>query len=310
MRAAVYGTAGGPDAIEIAEIDKPEPGLIGIRVKVQAAALNFTDLAALSGYYPGPPEGSRYGLGWDIAGVVDAVGPGAPWEPGQPVIALSYGVPMGLYRAHAEYAVVPSYAIAPAPAGVDPIHAATIPLNGLTAAQAVELLGIRPGQTVLVTGAEGAVGGYAVQLAKRRGAVVIASGRSAESEFATKVAGADAYVSTAQAPVEAVRAVRPEGVDAVLDATTLGQSLMGAVKDGGTFVTARSDAVPRAERGIRVRLTQVAADAAMLTTLSDLAASGELALRVAATYPLEEAAKAYERLAAGGLRGRVVLTMD
>ncbi|MET8811693.1 zinc-binding dehydrogenase [Streptomyces sp. NPDC004549] len=169
------------------------------------------------------------------------------------------------------------------------------------------VLAYDPGRTVLITGAEGAVGGYAVQLAKRRGAVVIASGRGAESEFATKVAGADAYVSTAQAPVEAVRA---EGVDAVLDATTLGQSLIGAVKDDGTFVTARSDAVPRAERGIRVRLTQVAADAAMLTTLSDLAAAGELALRVAATYPLEEAAKAYERLAAGGLWGRVVLTMD
>ncbi|MGW4561749.1 alcohol dehydrogenase catalytic domain-containing protein [Streptomyces sp. NPDC004561] len=101
-------------------------------MKVQAAALDFTELAALSGYCPGPPEGGHYGLGWDIAGVVDAVGPGAPWKPGQPVIALNYGVPMGLNRAHAEYVVVPSYAIAAAPAGADPVHAATIPLNGLT----------------------------------------------------------------------------------------------------------------------------------------------------------------------------------
>jgi NADPH:quinone reductase len=311
MRAAVYRSLGGPDVVEVAEVDKPVPGLSEIRIKVQAAALNPTDVAAWSGgFFPAPPEGSTYGLGWDIAGVVDAVGPGAHWTPGQPVIALSYGLPLGLNRAQAEYVVVPPHAIAAAPAGVDPVHAATIPLNGLTAAQSVELLGIQAGQTVLITGAEGAVGGYAVQLAKRRGAVVIASDLSPDGEFATKVAGADVYVPASQAPAETVREVRPEGVDAVLDTAMLGQAVIGAVADGGRFVTTRIDALPRAERGIRVRLTQVGPDGAMLTTLSDLAAAGDLALRVAETYPLQEAATAYARLQAGGLRGRVVLTVE
>ncbi|MFJ9034664.1 NADP-dependent oxidoreductase [Streptomyces sp. NPDC102274] len=309
MRAAVYRSVGSPDVIEVREVDKPEPGLADIRIRVQAAALNPVDMAAWGGTFPPPPEGSYYGLGWDIAGVVDAAGPGVVWEPGQPVIALSRRT-SGMNRAQAEYVVVHSHELALAPAGVDPVHAATIPLNGLTAAQSVEMLGIRQGRTVLITGAEGAVGGYAVQLAKRRGAVVVASGLSADGEFATNVAGADAYLPGAEALSAAVRTRYPVGVDAVLDTAMLGQAVIGAVADGGIFVTTRIDALPQAERGIRVRLTQVGPDGAMLTTLSDLAASGELALRVAETHPLEEAAKAHTRLAAGGLRGRIVLTLE
>ncbi|WP_371573279.1 NADP-dependent oxidoreductase [Streptomyces sp. NBC_01314] len=311
MRAAVYRSLGGPDVVEVVEVDKPVPGLSEIRIKVQAAALNPADAAAWGGgYFPAPPEGVAYGLGWDVAGVVDAVGPGIHWKPGQPVIAFSHVLPLGLNRGQAEYIVVPSQAIAAAPSGVDPVHAATIPLNGLTAAQSVELLGIQAGQTVLITGAEGAVGGYAVQLAKRRGAVVIATDLSPEGKFATEVAGADVYVPASQTPAEAVRKVRPEGVDAVLDTARLGQAVIGAVADGGRFVTTRLDALPQAERGIRVLLTQVGPDAAMLTTLSDLAAAGDLALRVAETYPLGEAARAYARMTRGGLQGRVVLTME
>ncbi|MDW8471526.1 NADP-dependent oxidoreductase [Streptomyces scabiei] len=311
MRAAVYRSLGGPDVVEITEVDKPVPGLSEIRIKVQAATLNPTDAAAWSGgFFPAPPEGSAYGLGWDVSGVVDAVGPGTHWTPGQPVIAFSHGVPLGLNRGQAEYIVVPSQAIAAAPAGVDPVHAATIPLNGLTAAQSVELLGIQAGQTVLITGAEGAVGGYAVQLAKRRGAVVIATDLSPDGEFASKVAGADVYVPASQPLVEAVRKVRPEGVDAVLDTARLGQAVIGAVADGGRFVTTRLDALPQTERGIRVLLTQVGPDAAMLTTLSDLAAAGDLALRVAKAYPLQDAAKAYAHMTRGGFQGRVVLTME
>ncbi|WP_330286124.1 alcohol dehydrogenase catalytic domain-containing protein [Streptomyces sp. NBC_00576] len=228
-----------------------------IRIKVRAAALNPTDVAAWSGgFFPAPPEGTAYGLGWDVAGVVDAVGPGSHWIPGQPVIAFSHALPLGLNGGQAEYIAVPPQAIAAAPAGVDPVHAATIPLNGLTAAQSVELLGIQAGQTVLITGAEGAVGGYAVQLAKRRGAVVIATDLSPDGAFATKVAGADVYVPASETPAEAVRTVRPEGVDAVLDTAMLGQAAIGAVADGGRFVTTRIDALPQTERGIRVLLTQ------------------------------------------------------
>jgi NADPH:quinone reductase-like Zn-dependent oxidoreductase len=303
----VYKSVGTPDVIEVAEIERPEPGMFEIRIKVDAAALNPADVAAWSGLFPAPADGSHFGLGWDVAGTVDAVGPGAAWEFGTPVIAIVQGA-TGVLRAQAEYAIVPSNAIAVAPAGIDATHAATIPLNGLTAAQSVELLGLAAGQSVFITGAAGAVGGYAVQLAKRRGLTVIASDRADDEEFVTSVLGADAFVPSSEDPTEAVRRLYPNGVDAVLDTTTLGSRIIGAVTDGGTFVTTRVDALPQPERGIRVRLTQVSPDAAMLTTLSDLAAAGALALRVARTYPLDEAARAHARLAEGGLRGRLVLT--
>jgi NADPH:quinone reductase-like Zn-dependent oxidoreductase len=307
MRAVVYRSVGTPEVIEVAEIDLPEPGMFEIRIKVDAAALNPADVAAWSGLFPAPAAGTHFGLGWDVAGTVDAVGPGAMWELGTPVIAIIQGA-TGVGRGQAEYAIVPSNAIAIAPAGVDAAHAATIPLNGLTAAQSVELLGLRAGQSVFITGAAGAVGGYAVQLAKRRGLTVIGSDVADDDDFVTTVLGADAFVPASDDPKAAVRQLYPDGVDAVLDTTPLGSRIIGAVRDRGVFVTTRMDALPQPERGIRIRLTQVSPDAAMLTTLSDLASTGALALRVARTYPLEQAAQAHARLAEGGLRGRLVLT--
>ena len=308
MRAVIYRSVGTPEVIEVAEVALPEPGLFKVRIKVEAAALNPADVAAWSGRFPAPPEGSYFGLGWDLAGTVDAVGPGVAWKVGTPVIAIVQGA-TGTVRAQGEYAIVRTNALAEAPGGVDAAHASTIPLNGLTAAQSVELLGLDEGQSVFITGAAGAVGGYAVQLAKRRGLTVIASARAEDEEFVTAVLGADTFVPATADPSGAVQQLYPDGVDAVLDTARLGTVVIRAVKDGGTFVTTRMDALPEPERGIRIRLTQVSPDAAMLTTLSDLATAGTLVLRVAQTYPLDKAAKAHARLAEGGLRGRLVLTV-
>jgi NADPH:quinone reductase-like Zn-dependent oxidoreductase len=308
MRAVIYRSVGTSEVIEVAEVALPEPGLFEVRIKVEAAALNPADVAAWSGLFPAPPEGSYFGLGWDVAGTVDAVGPHVAWKVGAPVIAIVQGA-TGTVRAQGEYAIVRTNALAEAPGGVDAAHASTIPLNGLTASQSVELLGLREGQSVFITGAAGAVGGYAVQLAKRRGLTVIASDRAEDEVFVTTVLGADTFVPAAADPSGAVKEFYPDGVDAVLDTATLGSRIIGAVKDGGTFVTTRMDALPEPERGIRIRLTQVSPDAAMLTTLSDLATAGALVLRVAQTYPLDKAAQAHARLAEGGLRGRLVLTV-
>ena len=308
MRAVIYRSVGTSEVIEVAEVALPEPGLFEVRIKVEAAALNPADVAAWSGLFPAPPEGSYFGLGWDVAGTVDAVGPGVAWKVGAPVIAIVPGA-TGTVRAQGEYAIVRTNALAGAPGGVDAAHASTIPLNGLTAAQSVELLGLGEGQSVFITGAAGAVGGYAVQLAKRRGLTVIASDRAEDEVFVTTVLGADTFVPSTADPSGAVQQFYPDGVDAVLDTARLGARIIGVVKDGGTFVTTRMDALPEPERGIRIRLTQVSPDAAMLTTLSDLAAAGALVLRVAQTYPLDKAAQAHARLAEGGLRGRLVLTV-
>jgi NADPH:quinone reductase-like Zn-dependent oxidoreductase len=309
MRAAIYRRVGGPEVIEVADIDIPEPGLSEVRIRVQASAMSFADVGAWSGVFPAPEPGSHYGIGWDIAGVIDAVGQGgdaALWSPGTPVIAIAQGA-VGVSRAHAEYVIVPTNALAPAPAGLDPVVAATIPLNGLTAAQSVELAAIRAGQTVVVVGAAGGVGSIAVRLAKLRGATVIGMDMPERKDLVIDVIGADAFVPSSDTPAADIRADWPGGVDALVNTTTLGQELIGAVKDGGVFVTTRYDAMPAAERDVRIRGTLVAADAAMLTTLSDLAAAGELPLRVAETFALDEASEAYAKFISGPVNGRIVL---
>ncbi|EHI43570.1 hypothetical protein OPAG_06851 [Rhodococcus opacus PD630] len=291
------------------DVDVPEPGLSEVRIKVQASAMSYADVGAWSGVFPAPESGSHYGIGWDIAGVIDAAGEGgttALWSPGTPVIAIVQGA-VGVSRAHSEYVIVPTNAVTAAPAGLDPVVASTIPLNGLTAAQSVELAAIRAGQTVVVAGAAGGVGSIAVRLAKLRGATVIGLDIPEQENFVIDVAGADSFVPASDTPTADIRAHWPDGVDAVVNTTTLGQELIGAVKDGGVFVTTRYDTMPTAERDIRLRATLVAADAAMLTTLSDLAAAGELPLRVAETYSLEEAAEAYAKFISGPVHGRFVL---
>jgi NADPH:quinone reductase-like Zn-dependent oxidoreductase len=308
MRAVVVKSVGGPDDVEVAEVDLPTPGLAQIRIKVQAAALNPVDAGVWSGVF-GPPEpGGHLGLGWDVAGIVDAVGPMATVAVGTPVIAMVQG-PVRLLGAQADYVIVSANAVAPAPAGIEPSLAATIPLTGLTAAQSLELLGLQPDQTVLVTGAAGAVGGYAVELAKTLGLRVVGLDEPADEQFVTSVLGADSYLPRSDDPVLAARNLFPDGVDGVLDTASLGDRIIGAVRDDGRYVTTdpREEAMPQPQRGIRARATLAVGDGSRLTTLSDLAGAGQLTPRMAKAYPLTEAADAHAHLARGGFRGRIVL---
>jgi len=312
MRAAIYRTVGGPDVIEVVDLDVPEPGDHEVRIKVQASAMTHADAAAWSGVFPAPPEGTHYGIGWDIAGVIDAMGPGGSpdlFAKGDPVIAITPGT-VAVGRAHAEYVIVPTNAVAPAPAGVDPVLASTIPLNGLTATQTVELAAVRPDQTVVVVGAAGGVGAIATKLAKLRGAHVIGIDVAEREEYVLQAAGADEFIPASDDPAGAIKALHPEGVDTLINMTDQGPALIAAIKDGGTYSTTRWDTMPSAERDIRVRATIVAADAATLTTLSDLAAAGELPLRVAETFPLEKVSDAYAKLISDPAHGRFVLKVS
>ncbi|GAA2772307.1 NADP-dependent oxidoreductase [Streptomyces rameus] len=298
MRAAVVRTFGGPEAVEIAEVPVPEPRAGQVRIKVAAGALNPVDAGVRAGLFGG--AGKTLGLGWDVAGTVDAVGVAAAWQVGDPVVALVPGVadPLG---AHAEYVVVGAGAVAKAPAGVDAVHAGTLPLNGLTALQALDLLDLAPGGSLLVTGAAGAVGGFAVQLAAHRGIEVTGQARAGDEELVRSL-GAARFTAGADAAVAA-----PGGVDAVLDAAVLGEPALEWVRDGGAYVGVRPGAHPGPVRGVRPGSVQVTADGAQLAELVRLVEEGVLTLRVAETYALEEAAKAHARLAEGGLRGRLVL---
>lgn len=309
MRAVVVRRFGGPEVLEFAEVPVPEPGIGQVRVKVAAAGVNPVDAGTRSGFLTEAgivPPREVLGLGWDVAGTVDAVGDGvAGFATGDSVIGLQ-DRPSAALGTYAEFVVLDADALAAAPRTASPEEAATLPLNGLTALQALDLLDLPPGATVMVTGAAGAVGGYAVTLAKARGFRVVAVAGSAD-EALIRGFGAEVFVPRGDFLADRVRAAIPGGVDAALDTALLGLEALDAVASRGRFVVFAAGAAPIPLRGITVEHVWIRADGAALTGLADMVDDGTLVLRVADTLPLSEAMKAHELLATGGLRGRLVL---
>ncbi|WP_405061222.1 NADP-dependent oxidoreductase [Kribbella sp. NBC_01505] len=307
MRALVARRLEGPDSLELIEAPLPEPGHGQVRIKVAGAAINPIDLIVATGVavqvgLTAPRE--QFGIGWDVAGVVDASGPGADLAVGTAVIGLAdrLGRPL---KTHAEYVVLDVTAVTPAPKDMELVHAATIPLNALTALRAITLFQLSAG-TVLVTGAAGGVGGYAVELAKHSGLTVIATAGEQDEEYVRSL-GADHFVSRAEDLITAVHAIAPAGVDALVDAADLEIAAQEAVRSGGQHAHFHSGPTPPPMRGITMHQILIQADGAELARLAELAAAGVISTRVAGTYPLADAATAYKRLAKGGVRGRLVL---
>ncbi|QNS08009.1 NADP-dependent oxidoreductase [Streptomyces xanthii] len=296
MRAAVVSRFGGPEAIEIVETAVPAPGPGQVRIQVAAAALNPVDAATRAGVFGA--RGDLTGLGWDVAGTVGAVGEGAPFAVGDPVFALFTGHHKEL-GTHAEQVVLDAGAVARAPKSVDATHAATLPLNTLTAAQSLDRLGLRPGQRLLITGAGGGVGAHAVELAAHRGLEVTALGPDHAEDF-LRSRGAAHFLPRGTEPGAGA-------FDGVLDAAGLGADALKAVRDGGAYMGLWPGQEPAAERGVVVQALSVEADGPLLAELARLTDEGVLLPRVARTYPLDEVAEAHTRLAEGGLPGRLVL---
>ena len=186
------------------------------------------------------------------------------------------------------------------------MSAATFGLNALTADQALDLLDLADGATLVVTGAAGGVGDYAVALGAQRGLRVIGVARESD-EADVRASGAAEFVTRTNELAGAVRALVPDGANAVLDAAQLGATALGAIHDGGTFVAVTDPSEPESERGIRVATVHVQPDGARLADLSQGVDAGWLRLRVAASYPLADAASAHRAIEQGGIRGRIVL---
>ena len=307
MRALIVTTFGGPETAEIAELPLPEPAAGQVRIRTAASAVHPADLLARSGALAAMlPAQPHYALGWDLAGEVDALGSGVTaFRPGDQVIGLSDWF-VGLNGTQAEYVVLPAAAVAAAPTGVPAAEAATLPLNGLTASQALDLLGLEAGQTLLVTGAAGGVGGFAAELAVGRGLTVLGLAGAQDKDFVTGL-GAQ-WVERGDHAAADVLAAVPDGVDGVLDTALVGAPLLAAVRDGGVFVNVFPPAAPAAERGIRIDSVGVRSDGAQLAELVGLVEQGGLSLRLAGTHPLDEAPAAHARVAGGGARGGVVLS--
>lgn len=302
MKAVVITEPGGVDALRLIELAAPEPRAGEVRLRVLAAGVNPVDLQTRSGFFhrAGWITRERVGLGWDVAGVIDRVGPplgqGRPAaEVGQLVAGLQdrLEVPTGGY---AEHLVLPATAVAPVPDGLGAVAAATVPLNATTAVQALRLLDHAAGERLLITGAAGAVGGYAVPLATARGWRVTGLARPQDRDFVL-AAGA----------VQVIDRVGDDTFDAVLDAAVLNEVALAAVRDGGTYVSVTPAAPLTTDRPVTITAVTVAADSADLAEALRLVADGTLSARVAGTLPLAAAGTAHRRLAGGGLRGRLIL---
>ncbi len=296
FRAAVVRVPGGPDSIEIIDVPVVEPRTGQVRVEIVGATVNPVDLALTAGVFHGLGlihQPDHTGLGWEFAGTVTAAGPDVDLPVGSHVAGLVAGFDRD-FGTYAEQLIIPASDIALVPDGLDLTTAATVPLNGLAAAQLVDLLGDGEGRSLLVTGAAGAVGGYVIPLAQDRGWRTTGLARAKDEKF---VRGLGADFTTKAAP----------GWDAVADGAVLQERGVALVRDDGEFVGVQPSAVPAQERGITVRVVVTHPDGARLAQLLDAAASGHLPARVHAVLPLDQVAAAHRAVAKGGVRGKYVL---
>ncbi|MET9341811.1 NADP-dependent oxidoreductase [Nonomuraea sp. NPDC003804] len=306
MRAVGITSFGGPEALSVLDLPTPEPGQGEVRVRVHAAPIHNFDLVARAGWLgPMLPAGPTYVFGWDASGTVDAVGPGVSgFTPGDRVVGMSDWLETKA-GTQAEFVVLKAGALAPAPTTVSMDEAATLPINALTAMRVLDLLGLSEGQTLAVTGAGGAVGGYVVELARRRGIEVIGLSSSQDEAFVTGFGAR--FVPRSDDPVGALRAAAPGGVDGLADAATIGHAMLDAVRDCGAFAGLTPPKTPSPARGIQVHQVHVESDGARLRELVSLVEERRLTLRVFQSFPLEQAGQAHTLMAKGGLRGRLVL---
>jgi NADPH:quinone reductase-like Zn-dependent oxidoreductase len=309
MRAVGQDTLGGPEVLKIVEVERPEPGPVEILVRVHAAGVNPTD-------WKSRRNGGRFGdslpiLGFDVSGVVEAVGPGVTlYRPGDEVFGMPrFPHPAGAY---AEYVTAPPRHFARKPASIDHVRAAAIPLAALTAWQGlVDTGGLKEGHRVLVHAAAGGVGHLAVQIAKARGAHVIGTARSPKHAFVRSL-GADEVIDYTETDfAEAVR-----DVDVVLDTIggDYGPRSLRTLRDGGALVSIVPPVeeelrAAAEERGIAAGWTLVEPDYAGLKEIVALIESGRLHAEIDSVFPLEEAAKAHEVGERGRTTGKIVLTV-
>jgi len=302
MRAVAVTALGGPEVLQVVEHPDPVPAPGGVLVRVRAVCVNPADIAARVGQIPGGPVPPPFLLGWDIAGEVVEVGADVTGlGVGDSVIGMiPWYLTRGTIGGYAQLVAADAEWLVPVPNDLDPVVAATVPLNALTARKVLEIMMLSEATTILVTGASGAVGGFAAQLAVRAGHRVLASATHHDEEWVRSL-GVDTVIP------RSVDLASVGPVPAVLDAVPVGESAGAAVADGGVLVTTRSTPPVDPARGVRQEVVMVRLDRPALRELVEAAAEGQLRTRVAATLPLVEAAEAHRRFETGGLRGKLVL---
>ena len=309
MKAVRFHDYGDPDVLRYEDVDLPVPAAGQVRIRVAATSFNSVDGNIRGGFMRGPiPVRLPHTPGIDVAGTVDALGEGvADFAVGDQVVGF---LPMDEPGAAAQHVLAPADVLTAAPTSVPTADAAALPLVGLTAYQALfDHAGVTAGQRVLVNGAGGAVGGYAVQLAKNTGAHVIATA-SPRSVEAVKSAGVDEIVDHT---ATSVTAAVTEPVDVVLNLAPIDPAELAAlvtlIRPGGVLVntTVWMPAPSDEERGVRGVDLFVRSDADQLAHLVELVDRGELRVDVAERVPLAELPALHARAAGGAVHGKVIV---
>ena len=304
MKAVVAHEYGAPEVLKLEQIPRPEPNEEEVLVRVIASGVNPADPLTLSGKYA-REFGTHLPLipGYEIAGVVEKTGANVTkLKVGDAV----YGYPT-FGGGWADYITVKEWEVAVKPKSLNFVEAAAVPMGALTAWQAlVDVAKLQPGQTVLIHGGSGGVGSFAIQIAKARGAQVIATASTANQDL-LKQLGANVAVDYTKTKFEDVA----KDVDAVLDPVgkeTLARSY-GVVKKGGIVMSlvARPDPAEIKKRGIRGAGISVHPDSEDLAEIAQLIDAGKIKPIVTQVLPLSEAIAAEQQAATHHTRGKVVL---
>jgi NADPH:quinone reductase len=299
----------GVDHLQVAEVADPSPGQGEVLIATEAATINPADFAVVTGAVaPRLPWGSAppYTPGWDLVGRVVAVGDGVdPAVIGSRVLGFSLWFE-SMRGTQAALVALPVGNVVPAPDGLPSAQLTTVGLNGLTAWRGLADLKLAEGETLVVTGASGSVGGFAVELAASRGFTVIGVVHENQKQETLQL-GAAAAVSADNTDLgAAVGQIIPGGADALLDTASIAGPALAAIRDGGKYVTVT--ALPSAERGIDVFRSGGRMDALALRTLADMATSGRLHTPVERVYGVDQARAAYYAFGERSGRGRLVLS--
>ncbi|WP_067669776.1 NADP-dependent oxidoreductase [Nocardia miyunensis] len=306
MKAVRFHETGGPEVLRYEDVDQPVPGAGEVRIRVAGSAFNPADGGIRGGFLPIPVT-LPHVPGYDVSGTIDAIGHGVDGlAVGENVVGF---IPMNADGAAAQYVAAPAEALVKAPTSIALADAAGLPSVGLTASQALFEAGeLAAGQRVLINGAGGPVGGYAVQLAKRAGAHVIATASPRSSEIVT-AAGADEIIDhTATSVLDAVT----EPVDVLLNLAPITPdgftALVTRVRDGGVVVSTTPTVTTPGdeERNVRAATIFVHPDAETLSHLVALIDRGELHVEIARRVPLSELPAIHRQADAGEIHGKVV----
>jgi NADPH2:quinone reductase len=313
MKAVTFAQFGGPEVLQITEKPDPVPTADEVAVAVTASTVNPTDLMTLSGLRAPlmkdltPP----YTAGMDFSGHVVAAGDNVTSvRVGQPVIGVaSPRRPAG--GAQAQIISVPAASVTPVGEDVDLIAAATVPMNALTGLLCLELLGLRRGQSLFVTGATGMLGSLSAELALLDDLDVVANGAEADRDFLAGV-GVKTILPRDEGLEAALRQAYPDGVDGVIDGALIGQEISHLVRDGGGIISPRTSYKiedPRLKVDY-VQVTRGVEDEEKMRRIGRLLDERKLTPRVApdGVFPFTRAAAAFAMAQTGGFRGRVVVT--